>query len=243
MRVEDEISKLGTILGVWAHPDDEAWSSAGIMHIASKNGQKITCVTATRGGAGKTADNKIWPKSKLHQIRQQEAKESLHVLGVSDHRWLPYIDGNLHTETTNPAVKKISDIINEVKPDTILTFEPNGITGHPDHRTISTWVCEAAKKSKVEPQIYGACESTESYRLAGRIADKLFDIYYNTDRPFTVHRRDADLSINLSHRNHRVKIDAIKAHSSQTNHMFKNPVSRWCIRRMTKRESFIRLPY
>src|ERR671922_141060 len=38
---------LGTILGVWAHPDDEAYLSAGLMARAVRNGSRVVCVTAT----------------------------------------------------------------------------------------------------------------------------------------------------------------------------------------------------
>ena len=51
---------LGTILGVWAHPDDEGYLSAGIMAQAMRNGQRVVCVTATRGEA---ADPEQWPPS------------------------------------------------------------------------------------------------------------------------------------------------------------------------------------
>ncbi len=43
---------LGTILGVWAHPDDEAYLSAGLMATAIAAGRRVVCVTATRGRGG-----------------------------------------------------------------------------------------------------------------------------------------------------------------------------------------------
>lgn len=62
--VDSDIKKLGTILGIWAHPDDESWASAGIMITAAANGQRTACVTATKGEAGET-DEKRWPKKSL----------------------------------------------------------------------------------------------------------------------------------------------------------------------------------
>ena len=40
---------LGTVLSVWAHPDDESYCCAGLMADAVAHGQRVTCVTATRG--------------------------------------------------------------------------------------------------------------------------------------------------------------------------------------------------
>ena len=41
------MDELGNILGVWAHPDDEAYLTAGIMARAVRNGSRVVCVTAT----------------------------------------------------------------------------------------------------------------------------------------------------------------------------------------------------
>ena len=54
------MDELGNILGVWAHPDDEAYLTAGIMARAVRGGSRAVCVTAARGrggsaGAGKGA--------------------------------------------------------------------------------------------------------------------------------------------------------------------------------------------
>ena len=64
-----DISQLGTIVGIWAHPDDETWSAAGIMATAAQNGQKVACITATHGDAGKTADQLCWQQDALYDIR------------------------------------------------------------------------------------------------------------------------------------------------------------------------------
>ena len=49
MITSDDVAELGTILGIWAHPDDEAYLSGGLMALARDNGQRVVCVTATRG--------------------------------------------------------------------------------------------------------------------------------------------------------------------------------------------------
>ena len=43
---------LGTVLGVWAHPDDETYLTAGLMAQTVRRGDRVICVTATRGEEG-----------------------------------------------------------------------------------------------------------------------------------------------------------------------------------------------
>ena len=58
------ITDLGTVLGVWAHPDDEAYLSGGLMAMARDAGSRVVCVTATRGELG-TPDPQAWPPERL----------------------------------------------------------------------------------------------------------------------------------------------------------------------------------
>ena len=52
----------GTLLGVWAHPDDEAYLSSALMAAARDAGHRVVVVTATRGEQG-TDDPGTWPPS------------------------------------------------------------------------------------------------------------------------------------------------------------------------------------
>src|SRR5688572_31517072 len=86
------VAGLGTILGIWAHPDDEAYLSGGLMALARDNGQRVACVTATRGERG-TPDPVAWPPDRLATERTRELAWSLEILGVHEHHWLGYRDG------------------------------------------------------------------------------------------------------------------------------------------------------
>jgi LmbE family N-acetylglucosaminyl deacetylase len=76
-----DVRGLGTILGVWAHPDDEAYLSAGVMAMAMRAGSRVVCVTATRGELG-SPDVRRWPLATLADVRTVEMTASLGVLGV-----------------------------------------------------------------------------------------------------------------------------------------------------------------
>ena len=90
-----EPGELGTVLGVWAHPDDEAYLMAGTALAAAAAGSTIACVTATAGDAGESADEDRWPRAQLGTIRRREIADTLGVLAIQDHTWLDLADGGL----------------------------------------------------------------------------------------------------------------------------------------------------
>jgi LmbE family N-acetylglucosaminyl deacetylase len=136
--MKTHISALGTIMGIWAHPDDEAYLSGGLMALARANGQRVVCVTATRGELG-TPDPEAWPPERLAAERTRELAECLAILGVDEHHWLGYRDGGCAAADASIAVAQLAELIARVRPDTVLTFGPDGLTGHPDHQTVSAW--------------------------------------------------------------------------------------------------------
>ena len=134
--------ELGTVLGVWAHPDDEAYLSGGLMALAADAGSRVVCVTATRGERG-TPDPVRWPPDRLAAERTTELARCLDVLGVREHHWLGYRDGACAAVPAEAAIARLCELIGDVRPDTVLTFGPHGNTGHPDHRTVSAWTTAA----------------------------------------------------------------------------------------------------
>jgi len=133
---------LGTVLGVWAHPDDETYCSGGLMALARSAGERVVVVTATRGERG-TADPHRWPPGVLGRHREAELAEALRRLGVDEHVQLGLADGSLDRYDAALASAMIGHVVREVRPDTIVTFGPDGITGHPDHRAVSLWARQA----------------------------------------------------------------------------------------------------
>jgi LmbE family N-acetylglucosaminyl deacetylase len=141
--VSDALPDLGTILSVWAHPDDEGYCCGGLMADAINRGRRVVCVTATRGELGST-DETRWPNGPaLAEVRTRELANSLRELGVTEHIWLDYPDGGCADADADAAVARVRKIVDDVRPDTVLTFGPDGATYHPDHITVSKWVTEA----------------------------------------------------------------------------------------------------
>ena len=136
--------ELGSVLGIWAHPDDEAYLMAGTALAAAAAGSTIACVTATAGDAGESADEDRWPRAQLGTIRRREIADSLAVLAIEDHIWLDLDDGGVADVDQSTGVGLLAAAIERVQPDTVLTFGPDGMTGHPDHIAIGDWATKAA---------------------------------------------------------------------------------------------------
>jgi LmbE family N-acetylglucosaminyl deacetylase len=143
--MRDVVTQLGTVLMVWAHPDDETYLAGGLSAALTDAGQRVVCVTATRGEAGGTTDG-------LAAIRTAELEAALDVLGVAEHHWLDYPDGGCASVDAQRAAARIRALVDEVGPDTVVTFGPDGFTGHPDHQAVSRWV-DLALQSPPRPQV------------------------------------------------------------------------------------------
>jgi LmbE family N-acetylglucosaminyl deacetylase len=149
------IRSLGAVVGIWAHPDDETYLSAGVMAAAARLGSRVACVTATRGEQG-SLDPARWPPSRLAEIRTAELDAALEIIGVAEHHWLDLPDGGCASVPAAAAVTRLTELIDQLRPDTILTFGPDGMTGHPDHRAVSGWVSAAAAAGSTMPRVLHA---------------------------------------------------------------------------------------
>jgi LmbE family N-acetylglucosaminyl deacetylase len=212
-----DVRDLGVILGVWAHPDDEAYLSAAIMAEAVDNGQRVVCVTATRGEKG-SWDEERWPSETMGAVREAELMESLRILGVADHRWLGYIDAECASVPFEEAVAKVADVMDEVQPDTILTFGPEGMTDHPDHKAVSRWTTEAfARAAKPGATLYYA---TTTKAWADQFVPILarFNVFEGDTPPITPENELA-IDVRLDGAMLERKVRALMAHDSQMDGM------------------------
>jgi len=152
-----EAAELGTVLGVWAHPDDDIYLSAGLMAAAVEAGQRVVDVTATHGEGGSMDDEK-WPPATMGDVRTNELLRSLDVLGVKEHHFLEGpVDIDMDTGLDPAGAEQVHQIMKDVDPDTVLTFGPDGMTGHVAHKDVSRWAGEAfAQVAKPGAGLYHA---------------------------------------------------------------------------------------
>lgn len=235
----DDIAKLGTIVGIWAHPDDEAWAMGGVIAAAHQNGQTVVIITATHGEAGKTADENRWPQANLAKIRTKELETALKIMGVSEHHWLGLADGKL---PQSDAHESLVAIIKEVQPDTIFSFAKDGITGHPDHQTVCKWTLAAAKAANSPAKLFGAIESTEKYQAVCDDCPQIcHSVYFNTNKPTTVPMAKVDLCFSLPPALQAIKRQALECQPSQTAQLFSHPEGPAFIQEQIACECFIDL--
>jgi len=207
------IAELGTILSVWAHPDDETYLAGGVMAAARDNGQRVVCASATAGEHG-TPDPVSWPPDRLARLRRWESAAAMAVLGVDDHRFLELPDGELESHAgRGPTL--VGQLLDDVQPDTILTFFSDGITFHPDHIAVHRWVTTAWERRGRRGRLLFARPTSEHLARFSRFYEQ-WGVYMTDQRPTGVHRHELAVHLTLDRLHLDRKIAALAAMASQT---------------------------
>ncbi len=125
----------GPILLVFAHPDDESSSVAGTTAKYTERGVSVDLICATRGEKGTRLD--VPTEVDTATARETGLRVAAGITGIRNIYLLGYMDGNLDKVDTSEIASRIVNIMQEVRPEIVITFGPDGISGHPDHKAIS----------------------------------------------------------------------------------------------------------
>lgn len=153
-----------------AHPDDESLGMGGTLAKYANEGVETHLIMATKGERGRFGTAKESPGLDIvGQTRALELLNAADALGLSDVKFLNYIDGGL--DKANPAeiIARISRHIRRVAPQVVITFGPEGAYGHPDHIAISQFTTAAIVQSadpEWEPTGLPAHSVSKLYYLA-----------------------------------------------------------------------------
>jgi len=171
-------------MAVFAHPDDEAYLAGGLMAIAVDAGRRVVCVTATKGELGFPDDD---PRSieERAAVRELEMKACLQVLGVTEHHWLGHADGGCNLLDDAVPVAQLCELIEAVRPDTVLTFGPDGQTYHPDHMAVSRWTTRAVRADGDRARLLYATMTPEWAEAFGAVVP-MDQVMMTDDPPPTV---------------------------------------------------------
>jgi LmbE family N-acetylglucosaminyl deacetylase len=132
------------LMCILAHPDDESLGTGGIIAKYSAEDIATYLVTATRGERGWTGDERENPGlAALGRQRENELRAAAGVLGLHGVAFLDYVDGELDTADPEDAIGRIVHQIRRARPHVVVTFAPDGATGHPDHIAISQFATAA----------------------------------------------------------------------------------------------------
>lgn len=113
---------------VFAHPDDESFGPGGsIAYYASQIPVHILCVTPGDGNGN----------AELGQVRRRELRASAQILGVQNVTFLDFADGSLCNNNYHEIAAQIQQYLDQHQPDSVMTFDPNGVSGHIDHVAVA----------------------------------------------------------------------------------------------------------
>jgi len=208
-----DLSSLGTTVSVWAHPDDETYLAGGVSAALRELGVRVVCVTATRGEAGGPGSD-AESRAALGRVRTRELEEALAVLGVDEHHWLGHQDGECAQVDSEVAADQIAGLLDEVQPQTVLTFGPDGFTGHADHRAVSRWVDLAVGRSTANPEVLHAV-ATENALWVDEALTKDFGVY-DEGWPRICEPEDLVIDLALDGDALSRKVEALLCQDSQT---------------------------
>jgi LmbE family N-acetylglucosaminyl deacetylase len=181
-----ERSPTRSLMVIVAHPGDEAFGFGGAIAGAAAEGAYVVVVCVTRGWfdprltakppapGGKNRDLKLGQLNwrNLDTVREDELRRSVAVLGVRVVRMLDYAEGELERADFDHLVGRIVEPIRMHRPEVILSFGADGITGDSDHIVLSRAV-RAAYQRAAEPLAYESV--IEEDQIAWRAA-KLYEL-------------------------------------------------------------------
>ncbi|OII69377.1 N-acetyl-1-D-myo-inositol-2-amino-2-deoxy-alpha-D-glucopyranoside deacetylase [Streptomyces sp. CC77] len=169
------------LLLVHAHPDDESINNGATMAKYAAEGAQVTLVTCTQGEEGEVippALAHLAPdrEDRLGPYRVGELAAAMKELGVTDHRFLGgpgrFRDSGMmgapqnrrpgafwNTCVTDEPGPHLVEVIREVRPQVLVTYDPNGGYGHPDHiqaHRVAMWAADAAADPDYRPELGAA---------------------------------------------------------------------------------------
>ena len=142
------------LLLVHAHPDDESIGTGATMAKYAAEGARVTLITCTLGELGEIIPPELAhlaadQENRLGEYRIGELAAACAALGVDDHRFLGWPgrwrDSGMMGEPSNDAAgafwqadvdeaaRVLLEVIHEVRPQALVTYDANGFYGHPDH--------------------------------------------------------------------------------------------------------------
>lgn len=165
------------LLAVLAHPDDESFGMGGTLALYAQRGVEVHLICATRGEVGETPPNFERNDRSIAELRMDELRCAGEILGLKEVHFLNYRDSGMPGSADNhhpkalvaapkeQVAREVAAYIRKLKPQVVLTFDPFGGYGHPDHIAI---------QQATERAFYLAGEETPIDSLAPYQPQKLY---------------------------------------------------------------------
>jgi LmbE family N-acetylglucosaminyl deacetylase len=135
----------GLVAGVFAHPDDDTYGVGGSLALHADDPElQITVIMTTSGDAGRIADPSLAPRETLGSVREGEDIASWRALGLDPEiHFLRYPDGHVPEVPREELVARYVELFLLARPEVVITFGPEGVTGHEDHIAVGRAATEA----------------------------------------------------------------------------------------------------
>jgi len=139
------------LLLVFAHPDDESFGPGGAIARYARQGVEVHYVCATRGEVGRVQPEMLTPfehlpeDQRLGALREGELRCAATKLGLTGLHLLGYRDSGMPGSADNRDPRafinadpdrvtgQLVQLIRSIRPQVVVTFDPYGGYGHPDH--------------------------------------------------------------------------------------------------------------
>jgi LmbE family N-acetylglucosaminyl deacetylase len=129
-RAQDHLPAWRDVLAVVAHPDDESFGLGALLASFVAAGSRVSVLCLTHGEASMLHG----VQGDLATVRAGELAEAAAVLGIARVGLAAFPDGALSQVDLDGLVTEVADFVGAVRPDGVIAFDRDGVTGHPDHR-------------------------------------------------------------------------------------------------------------
>jgi len=140
-----------TVMTVFPHPDDESFAAGGTLALFARESE-VRCVSLclTKGGKSGALKKVGLPESREPEIREREYLASTAILGVDQALLWDYEDQGLPTVPEPELRGRLVKAMQEAGAEVVITYGPDGVTGHEDHVTCSRVTAAAARQAGVK---------------------------------------------------------------------------------------------
>jgi len=136
------------VLAVTAHPDDESFVFGGLLAVHARRGGRAGLLCLTDGQAGRMG-GLVDDRARLGEVRRGELLRAAAVLGIP-HVITPGLrDGALAQTSDAEGAGIVARHAEAFGADVLLTFGPEGASGHADHKACFRWTRAAAGERRV----------------------------------------------------------------------------------------------
>lgn len=207
------------VLGLFPHPDDEAYAAAGLLSRCVAAGARVSLVCATRGERGSDRRGDVAAGAALAQVRSAELAQSCRAMRVAEPEFLDLPDGGIATGDRGAAVARVAAILRRERPQVVVTLGRDGVYGSVDHiawteivdDAVAAW--DPGARSRLLHAVFPRRWFASLWRALRRAGDGRLVVALDPET-LGVEAERVDLRIELGPLRTR-KLDAIRAHASQ----------------------------